>query len=212
MATYDLEEQEQIAQIKGFWNQYSNLIVIAVSAALILFAAWRFWNWYQISQSAQAAAIYSELQKAAGANDAKKVRELAGALLESHGGALYASLGALISAKVHFEAGDLKTARVQLQWVVDRAGDPEIQAIARLRLAAVLLDEKAYDDALKALAVKPPATFEALFDDARGDVLAAQGKGADARAAYQAALGRLGPGDDAARELIQLKLDGTSAK
>jgi len=101
---------------------------------------------------------------------------------------------------------------VQLQWVADKARDPEVQAVARLRLAAVLLDENAYDDALKALAAKPPASFEALFEDARGDVLLAQGKGADARAAYQAALSKLGAGEDAARELIQLKLDGASAK
>jgi predicted negative regulator of RcsB-dependent stress response len=212
MATYDLEEQEQIAQLKGFWKEYGNLIVIAASVALLTVAAWRFWGWYQASHSAQAAAAYSELQKAAGANDAKKVRELAGTLIESHGGSLYAALGALIAAKVHFEGGDLKTARVQLQWVADRARDPEIQAVARLRLAAVLLDEKAYDDALKVLAAKPPGSFEALFEDARGDVLLAQGKGAEARTAYQAALAKLGVGDDAARELIQLKLDGAGGK
>ena len=212
MAAYDLEEQEQIAEIKSFWYRYGNLIVIAISAALLLIAAWRFWGWYQTSQSAQAATLYTELQRAAGANDAKKVRELAGSLLESYSGSLYATLGALVSAKTHFEAGDLKTARVQLQWVVDKGRDAEVQALARLRLVAVLLDEKAYDDALKVLAVKPPASFEALFEDARGDVLQAQGKGAEARAAYQAALSKLGAGEEPARELIQLKLDGVGAK
>jgi len=212
MAAYDLEEQEQIAEIKSFWDRYGNLIVIAISAALLLIAAWRFWGWYQASQSAQAATLYTELQRAAGANDAKKVRELAGSLLESYSGSLYATLGALVSAKTHFEAGDLKTARVQLQWVVDKGRDAEVQALARLRLVAVLLDEKAYDDALKVLAVKPPASFEALFEDARGDVLQAQGKGAEARAAYQAALSKLGAGEEPARELIQLKLDGVGAK
>ncbi|HET9043044.1 MAG TPA: tetratricopeptide repeat protein [Burkholderiales bacterium] len=212
MAAYDLEEQEQIAEIKSFWDRYGNLIVIAISAALLLIAAWRFWGWYQTSQSAQAATLYTELQRAAGANDAKKVRELAGSLLESYSGSLYATLGALVSAKTHFEAGDLKTARVQLQWVVDKGRDAEVQALARLRLVAVLLDEKAYDDALKVLAVKPPASFEALFEDARGDVLQAQGKGAEARAAYQAALSKLGAGEEPARELIQLKLDGVGAK
>jgi predicted negative regulator of RcsB-dependent stress response len=212
MAAYDLEEQEQIAELKAFWKRHGNLIVVAISAVLLLFAAWRFWGWYQTSQSAQAAGAYAELQKAAGANDAKKVRELAGTLLESYPGSLYAALGALVSAKTHFEAGDLKTARVQLQWVVDRARDPEVQALARLRLAAVLLDEKAYDDALKALAAKPPPAFEVLFEDARGDVLRAQGKPAEARTAYQAALGKLAAGDNAARELIQLKLDAVAAK
>ena len=85
-------------------------------------------------------------------------------------------------------------------------------AVPHQNVVAVLLDEKAYDEALKVLAVKPPASFEALFEDARGDVLQAQGKGAEARAAYQAALSKLGAGEEPARELIQLKLDGVGAK
>ena len=121
---------------------------------------------------------------------------------------MYAPLGAFISAKIHFGAGDLKTARAQLAWAAENARDPGVQALARLRLANVLLDEKDYDEALKVLAVKPEPTFEALFEDLRGDVLAAQAKGAEARAAYTAALGKLKPGDDTARDLIQLKLDG----
>ena len=106
---------------------------------------------------------------------------------------MYAPLGAFISAKIHFGAGDLKTARAQLAGRVENARDPGVQALARLRLANVLLDEKDYDEALKVLAVKPEPTFEALFEDLRGDVLAAQGKGAEARAAYTAALGKLKP-------------------
>ena len=120
---------------------------------------------------------------------------------------MYASLGALVSAKAHFAAGDLKTARAQLQWVAENARDPGVQAIARLRLGAVMLDEGAYDDALKMLAAKPDPAFEFLVEDLRGDILFAQGKRAEARAAYQAALAKVAPTNDAARELIQLKLD-----
>ena len=207
MSTYDLEEQEQLAKLKAFWNDYGTAILAALVAVLVAIAGWRAWGWYQLSQSAQASAIYGELQVAAGAGDQKKVRDLAGTLLESYPRSIYAALAALVSAKAQFDAGDLKTARVQLQWVVDRAREPEVQAVARLRLAAVLLDEKEYEQALKVLAVKPEPAFEALFEESRGDVLQAQGKGAEARAAYQAALGKLASGDSVGRELIQLKLD-----
>jgi predicted negative regulator of RcsB-dependent stress response len=208
MTTYDLEEQEQLAELKTFWKQYGNLIVLAVAAALAVFAGYRIWYWYQASQASQASVVYGELQKAAAASDAKKVRDLAGTLIEQYPRSVYAPLGAFISAKVHFGAGDLKTARAQLAWAVENARDPGVQALARLRLANVMLDEQAYDEALKVLAVKPEPTFEAQFEDARGDVLVAQGKRAEAKAAYAAALAKLKPGDDAARELIQLKLDG----
>ncbi len=206
MSAYDLEEQEQLAELKAFWKQYGNAIVLAAALALAIVAGWWGWNGYQAGQTAQASGVYAELQQAASANDAKKVRDLAGVLIENHPRTLYAALGALIAARAHFGAGDLKTARAQLQWVVDNARDRGVQAVARLRLANVLLDEQAYDEALKVLAVKPEPSFESLFGSARGDVLVAQGKRTDARAAYQAALANAGP-DGAARELLQLKLD-----
>jgi predicted negative regulator of RcsB-dependent stress response len=156
--------------------------------------------------------VYGELQKAAAANDTKKVRDLAGTLIEQYPRSVYAPLGAFISAKVHFGAGDLKTARAQLAWAAENARDPGVQALARLRLANVLLDEKDYDEAQKVLAIKPEPAFEALFEDLRGDVLAAQGKRTEAKAAYSAALAKLKPGDDAARDLVQLKLDGLGEK
>jgi predicted negative regulator of RcsB-dependent stress response len=208
MSSYDLEEQEQLAELKAFWKQYGNLIVGAVLAAALTVVAWWTWGWHQGSQSVQASVVYGELQKAAAASDAKKVRDLAGALIEQYPRSAYAPLGALVSGKVHFAGGDLKQARAHLGWAAENARDPGVQALARLRLANVLIDEKAFDEALKALAAKPEATFEALFEETRGDVLAAQGKAAEARAAYSGALAKLKPGDDAARELVQLKLDG----
>jgi predicted negative regulator of RcsB-dependent stress response len=206
MSTYDLEEQEQLAELKVFWKQYGNLVLLAATLVLAIAAAYWGWSWHRASQAVQASGLYAELQKAAAANDAKKVRDLAGTLIESHPRTLYAALGALTSARVHFNAGDLKTARAQLQWVVDTTRDLELQAVARLRLASVLLDEHGYDEALKVLAAKPEPAFEALFEDLRGDVLVAQGKRAEGRAAYQAALAKVGA-DAVSRELIQLKLD-----
>ena len=177
-------------------------------AAIIVVSGYWFWLRYQGAQSVQASVVYGELQKAAAANDAKKVRELSGTLIEQYSRSAYAPLGAFISAKVHFSAGDLKTARAQLSWAAENARDPGVQALARLRLATVLLDEKAYDEALKVLSARPEGPFEPLFEDLRGDVLSAQGKHAEAKAAYVTALARLKAGDDSARELIQLKLDG----
>lgn len=207
MAAYDLEEQEKLAELKAWWKQYGNLIVAAVALGLLVVAGVRGWDWYKRSQSVQASVMYFELQKAAGTNDAKKVRDLAGTVLEQYPRSVYAPLAALLSAKVHFDTGDLKTAGAQLQWVIDKADDPEIQSTARVRLARVLLDEKAYDDALKVLDAKPAESFEASFADTRGDIFAAQGKKSEARAAYGAALEKIPATEPAARQLVQLKLD-----
>ena len=207
MSAYDLEEQEQLAELKAWWKTHGNTILTAAIAALLAVAAWNGWTWYQRAQSAQAGALYDTLQKAARANDVKATRDAAGAILESYPRTTYAPLAALTSAKVHFQAGDLKTARAQLTWVVEHARSPQVKEIARLRLANVLLDDGAPDEALKVLDEKPDPAFEALFAAQRGDVLVVQQKPAEARAAYRAALDKATDRDGALRESLRLKLE-----
>lgn len=207
MAAYDLEEQEQLAALKAWWQENGTMVVTAISAVLIAFASWQGWNYYQRNQAVQASGMYDAVQKAARGGDLKQVREAAGAILEGYPRTAYAAMAALVSAKAHFEGGDLKTARAQLAWVAENAKDEGMQDIARLRLAGVMLDEKAYDDALKTLDAKHGAGFDSLFLAARGDVLVAQGKKDEARGAYKAALEKADARDAAQRASIQLRLD-----
>ena len=211
MAAYNLEEQEQLDELKLWWKRYGNLVVLAIGVVAILFASWSGWKLWQHNQAQHASAAYSDLQKAARDNDAKKVNEMAGSILEQYPRTTYAPLAAMISAKINFEAADLKTAKAQLQWVVGHAHDGELQDIARLRLSGILLDEKLYYEALKALDTKPSAHLEALFSSVRGDILLVQGKNTDARNAFKSALDKTPSKQVAAKELLQLKIDATGA-
>ncbi|MEO8409751.1 MAG: tetratricopeptide repeat protein, partial [Propionivibrio sp.] len=187
MATYDLEEQEQLAEIKAWWKQHGNLLTNVLLGAVIAVAAWQGWNWYQRDQAGRAAMVYSGLQSAVQAKDSQKIKAASGELLENFGGSKYASLGALTAAKALVDGGDEKTAKIQLQWVAEH-GENELRELARLRLAALLIDEKAYDQALKQLDGDIGPGFAARFADVRGDVLAAAGKKSEALTAYQDAL------------------------
>jgi len=207
MSAYDLEEQEQIAELKAWWKERGGRVIAAATLLLMAVAAWNGWMWYQRSQASQVAVLYDTLQKAAQANDLRATRDAAGAILENFPRTAYAPLAALICAKVQFQAGDLKTARAQLEWVVDNARSEEIQAIARLRLSIVLLDDKDLDAALRILGEKPQPGFEALYASQRGDVLMAQNKISEARAEYRTALAKTGPADRALHEVLRLKLD-----
>jgi predicted negative regulator of RcsB-dependent stress response len=207
MATYDLEEQEQLAALKAWWKDNGNLIMTTLSVVLIAFAAWQGWNFYQRNQATQASTLYDAVQKAAAVNDLKLVRESAGQVLEQFPRTTYAAMAAMVSAKAHFEGGDLKTAHAQLLWVTENAKDEALKDIARLRLASVMLDEKAYDDALKVLDAKHGAAFDSQFLATRGDVLVAQGKNAEAGGAYKAALEKTAAKDGGQRGYIQLRLD-----
>jgi predicted negative regulator of RcsB-dependent stress response len=211
---YDLEEQEQLASLKAWWHQYGNLISWVLIIALGAYAAWSGWNYYQRNQTAQARQLYEELQKGVMAKDNAKVQRAATDMTEKFGRTAYAQMGALTAAKSAFDANDLKAAKAQLQWVADNGKDENYQAVAKLRLAGILLDEKAYDDALKMLSADFPAPFAGSVADRRGDILFAQNKVQEARTAYQAALDKT-DANNPGRQLIQLKLDaigGTPAK
>jgi predicted negative regulator of RcsB-dependent stress response len=202
---YDLEEQEQIANFKAFWNRFGNLISWILIIALAGYAGYNFWNSHKRSQSAEASALYDELQNSLSANDNAKVQRVAGDIKSKYEGTAYAQMASLGAAKAAFDANDLKTAKAQLQWVVDH-GDDEYQSIAKLRLAGVQLDEKAYDEALKTLSGSFLPQFAAEVADRKGDVLVAQNKLAEARASYQAALQAMdkkNPG----RRLVEVKLE-----
>ena len=176
-------------------------------AACLGAAAAGGWQWYKRSQAEQAAQLYGTLEKALQANDLKQTRDVSAQLMDKFGGTAYGPMAALAGAKANFDAGDAEAAAAQLRWAIEHAKDEGIAATARLRLAAVLLDEKKYDDALKLLVSGYPDAYAGLFEDQKGDVYVAQGKTGEAKAAYKAALEKL-PAQGSYRQIIQVKLDG----
>jgi len=203
----DLEEQEQLAELKAWWRQHGNLIVMTIVAAALAFSAWQGWRWYQASQAGQAAGVYESLVRAAQTADAKALRDASGTLIESYPRTLYASMGALVAARFHFDRNDLKAAKTQLEWVVDKSPSEDFRDLGRLRLAAILLDEKAYDEALKLLDAKHGPAYDAQYAALRGDVLVAKGLPAEARAAYKLALDKATREQGAFRETVRMRLE-----
>lgn len=203
----DLEEQEQLATLKGWWKDNGNLVLGMITAVALGFSGWQGWQWYQRTQALEASTLYESLAKATQTNDAKGVRDAAGALAENYPRTLYASMGALASARFHFDRNDLKTAKVQLQWVIERSKSDDLRDIARLRLAALLLDEKSYDEALKQLDAAHGDPFTAQYAALKGDVLVAKAQTADAKAAYRLALEKADKSNETFRTGVQLRLD-----
>lgn len=211
---YDLEEQEQLASVKAWWSKYGNFLTWALITALAAYMAWGGWNMYLTRQAQQASQLYDEQQRAVEAKDNARILRAATDMQARFSGTAYAQMSALVAAKAAFEADDTDTARKQLQWVIDHALDAEYKAIASIRLAGLLLDVKAHDDALKLLAGDFPVQFTGAVADRKGDILVAQGKRDEARAAYQLALDKTDPRSPG-YQLIQLKLDaigGVAAK
>ena len=203
----DLEEQEQLAELKAWWKQHGNRLAAMILAVAVGFAGWVAFRSYSQSQSLQASVLYDTVAKAAQANDAKALRDASGALAENYAGTAYASMGALLSARYYFDREDLKSAKAQLQWVIERGSSDDFKSLARLRLAAVLLDEKAYDEALKQLEAAPAAAYEAQYAALRGDILVAKNQAAEARAAYKLALEKADKKNAPFQESVRMRLD-----
>jgi predicted negative regulator of RcsB-dependent stress response len=203
---YDHEEQEQLATIKAWWARYGNLITWSLTIVLAAAAAWMYWDSQQRGKVAQAAQLYDELQKSVAAKDNVKVQRAATDMQTKFSKTAYAQMGAMAAAKAGFDANDLKAAKAELQWVIDNGSTDEYKAVAKIRLAGVLMDEKAYDEGLKLLASDFPPAFAGSVADRKGDILVAQNKVDEARAAYQTALDKTDK-KMAARQLIQFKFD-----
>jgi predicted negative regulator of RcsB-dependent stress response len=204
---YDLEEQEQLASVKGWWHDNGTRVLAAIAVVAIVGSGWQGWRVWQASEAQQAGAQYEALFKAAQGGDAKALRDAGGTLVESFPRTLYASMGALVAARFHVERADLKNAKAQLQWVVDRSPSEELRDLARLRLAAVLLDEKAHQEALALLEAKHAAPLEGQYAALKGDILVAKNQAAGAKAAYRLALEKTGESSAAFRNSVQLRLD-----
>lgn len=211
MATpLDLQEQEQLDSIKHFWKQYGNLITWVLIIALGGFAAFNGWQWMQRDRAVKASVLFDELDKAVTAGDTDKVARVLADMKERYGSTAFAGQAGLLAAKAQFEKGQNDAARASLEWVIGNASEKEYAVLARLRLAGVLLDEKKYDEALKALPIDPPTSFSGLVADRRGDILTAQGKADEARAAYQVAFDAMAPTLDY-RRLVEAKLTALGA-
>jgi predicted negative regulator of RcsB-dependent stress response len=211
MATQlDLQEQEQLDALKSFWKKYGNLVTWLLIAALAAYAGWNGWNWYQRDQAVKAGAMFDELDRAVTAGDADKAGRIFGDLRERFPRTAFAQQGGLAAARLQFDKGQADAAKATLTWLADNAVEDEARTIARLRLAGLLFDAKQYDQALQQVDAAKAVGFEALAADRRGDVLSAQGKRAEAVAAYQTAWKLMDPTLDY-RRLIDAKLTALGA-
>lgn len=202
----DLEEQEQLDELKHFWKQYGNLITWALIVVLGAFAAWSGYQYWQRSQAAQASVMFDEIERAVQSGDTGRIDRALADMKERFGSTAYAQQAGLLAAKAHYDKGNADAARAALTWVADKAADPGYQAVAKLRLAGILLEKKAYDEALQQVSGAFPKDFSGLVADRRGDILMAQGKKTEAKAEYEKAYKAL---DERAeyRRLVEVKLN-----
>jgi predicted negative regulator of RcsB-dependent stress response len=205
MVHLDLEEQEQLDQLKHFWAKYGNLITWVLIVVAGAMAAWNGWQYWQRTQAAKAAALYDEIERAAQGQDTSRLEDALSRMQDGYGSTVQACQAALLAARALYEAGKTEAARAALGWVARDGADAAYRALARLRLSALELEDGRPDAALSALEGEVPPSFVGLFDDRRGDILLVQGKDEEARRHFEVAWRALSA-DNPYRQLVEVKL------
>ncbi|PQA84070.1 hypothetical protein C5F52_06410 [Limnohabitans sp. TS-CS-82] len=206
----NLEDQEQIDELKHFWKNWGDLITWLLIAVLGGYAAWMGWQSYQGKQAAQSAALYDTVERAALSGDIALLDRSVSDIKDKFAGTTYAQQAALLAARVYNDKDRKADAKAQLSWVVEKASDEGYQALARLRLAALLVEDKAYDEARKQLTAKVPEAFAPLMADRLGDLAMLQAQPAEAVQHYKYAWKGFEPNAEY-RRLVAVKLSALGA-
>jgi len=199
--TYETDEQA----IKRWWQENGKMVVTGVVLVLAAVVGTRWWLDRAETQAQTASAEYQQLLTELAQDNREAVIKRGTYLIENYDGTPYGALAALVLAKVRTEAGELAAARSRLEWVRENAPLPELQDLARLRLARVHLAEGNPQLALNILATVTNEAFTVLTEEIRGDVHVAMGNEAAARTAYEKALAHREPGSD--DRLLRMKLN-----
>ena len=202
----DLEEQEQLDQLKHFWKQYGNIITWVLIVVLGAFASWNFYQYWQRSQAVQAAALFDEVDRAAQSTDSARIDRVFADMKDRFSSTAYAQQSGLLVAKQYVVLGKPDAAMAALTWVAEQTSDAGYQSVAKLRLAAILMEAKNYDTALSQLNGTFEPSFQALVADRKGDIYVLQGQKALAVAEYEKAY-RLFDARTEYRRLVEVKLN-----
>ena len=201
----DLEEQEQVDELKAHWKKYGNYITKGAIAFFVLYGLFQGWGYYQTKQSLGASELYQSIVVMDEKNT-KEIMQKSQSLMDDYSGAPYAGRAAILFAKASYAEGAKDKAKEKLDWASHNAKESATESIALIQLGQLLVEEKKYDEALKKANDVDNEGYLGLANDLKGDILNAMGKKDEAKKAYQEALKRFGPKDPYAR-FTQEKLE-----
>ena len=162
--SYHESDEEQIELLKNIWKDYGQPVVLAVAISLAAVSGYKYWNNMQYETASNASELYQNLLDTLASshqgqipqplNDEQKatVSHVVRSLQDDFSNSRYAAFATLFQAQQQVQDNQLVEARISLQWVLDQNSGTEINAIAGVRLARVLLSESD-DNAQQALDV-----------------------------------------------------------
>ncbi len=210
----DYTEEEQIAQIKEWWQRNGKPLLAGAALALVLVFGWKGWQKHQDTQAQTASVLYQQLLDVALVPseqvDAQQVAKLLAELKKVNQSSAYAQYAGLLAAKVAVDNNQLDDASLELNAILAKPANDTLAELARQRLARVLLAQDKAEQALQLLDAKVAPAFAATREELRGDALVVLARPEEAKAAYEQAKQALS--SEAAAGNLLMKLDNLSEK
>ncbi|MDY2797544.1 YfgM family protein [[Pasteurella] aerogenes] len=199
---YTIEEEQEINEIKTWWNEnYKSIIAIVVLAFAGVFG-WKYWQNHQAGQIQSLSAQYDQLIYGVEKGDAKNVQ--LEQFAKDNSKTAYAVLALFERAKSAVENNDFSAAESALKQAMSESSDEVLTSVAALRLAAVQFQLQSFDAALETLKSVKDSSWDSRKNLLTGDILAAKGDKAGAKASFEAALANA---DQLEQQLIQVRLN-----
>jgi predicted negative regulator of RcsB-dependent stress response len=201
----DLEEQEQVDELKALWKKYGSYITKGAIVFFVIYGLFQGWSYYQNKQSLGASELYQSIVVLDEKNT-KEIMQKSQKLIDEYSGTPYAGRAAILFAKASYAEGQKDKAKEKLEWASNHAKESASESIALIQLGQLLLEEKKYEEALKKANAVDNEGYLGLAHDLKGDVFNAMDKKEEAKKAYLEALKRFGPKDPYAK-FTQEKLE-----
>ena len=182
------EEQQQFEEFRDWWK--ANLVWVLLGAGLVFGGAggYKAWDYLQDQRMMDAATLYQQYRTHFEGGQARQAHAVGERLRNEYGGASYALMASLISARLYQEDQQVEEAVRLLRWVRENSDDQLFAPVASLRLSRLHAAQQRWEEGLRVLADAPLKGYEGLAHEIRGDLYRKSGRVEEARHEYVQAL------------------------
>lgn len=192
-------EEEQVDQIKKWWNNNGKQIIAGAVIGLAGIWGWNTYSDYQDKQSLNARSLY--LSFASDSNNLGAYDKLTTDFSSSS----YSDQAILLMAKYLFDAGSYTQALGVIKPLINNSSSV-IATTAALRVASIYLQLGQHDQALLILEGQSEDGFSGLIYNLMGDIYLDLGNRTEAQKYYSLAINNVTENSNLT-QLIQIKLD-----
>ncbi|MEC9376435.1 MAG: tetratricopeptide repeat protein [Pseudomonadota bacterium] len=183
-----LTDDQEVDRAKNWLRENGLFLALSLLIGIGSFFGWQQFQNNKLENSGKASAIWEKMQAAFDGERVNEASDLLVMLESDYSDTPYLDQARLAFARMYMDRNEPDKAADQLRLLSQLNGNQQIQRIAELRLAQVLLYQENYNEVIDLLINFEDSAYAAQYFELRGDAYFYLGKFDDARTSYQRAL------------------------